>query len=572
MLNLKGNTSNFLKAAFEDGVNGIILLDVHGCIIDVNIAAEQILNKPQRDLIARPIQQVVPSGLLEILKSGQAFMNQRVFINERSYIFNSTPVISKGRMDGTVIFLQDISRLQFMEEELETTRNFTKMLETVLDNDYECIVGVDAEARIIMINDAYCKLLAKERPDILGRDVEQVIENTRLQVVLQTGQSEIGQIQRINGRDAIVSRIPLKLNGKVWAAVGKVMFRDVSEMRSLLKRVELLQSELEYYKKEIKNYQGTRYSIDNIIGNSPGMSKLKKLTQRVARNDSTVLIRGESGTGKELFAHALHNLSPRAHYPFIKVNCAALPENLLESELFGYQEGAFTGASKKGKPGKFELAHGGTIFLDEIGDMPLNMQVKLLRVIQEKEVERLGSSQPVEVDIRLVTATNRNLEEMVEQGTFREDLFYRINVVVLNVPPLRERIDDIPTLTECLMKRLAWQLGCPQKILGPSALKKLLDYHWPGNVRELENILERLLNIIEDDLISANHVEAYLHREKSVSLNQQIKPLKESIIRLEKTQILNALEVAGGNRLEAAKLLKISKSSFYDKMSKYKID
>jgi transcriptional regulator with PAS, ATPase and Fis domain len=475
----------------------------------------------------------------------------------------------KKRVSGT--FSEGGGSMPARTDELERTQRLLNMYATVVDNDYECIVGVDEDSRVIMINQAYCNLLGVKRDDVLGRDVEDVIENTRLHIVLQTGRPEIGEIQRINGHDAVCSRIPIKANGKVWAAVGKVMFRDVSEMRSLMKRVERLQSEIEYYKDELKRYHGTRYSVENIIGDSLPMKNLKALVKRVARNDSTVLIRGESGTGKELFAHALHNASPRAQHAFVKVNCAAVPENLLESELFGYQEGAFTGAVKGGKIGKFELADRGTIFLDEIGDMPLNMQVKLLRVLQEKEIEKLGGNKPIKVDVRIVAATNRNLEEMVKEGSFRGDLFYRLNVIALEIPPLHQRIEDIPLLVDSLMNKLSIQLGCPYKQLAPSALNSLLAHHWPGNVRELENVLERLLNIVEEKIITANHVAPFLRSGGLMLDNKGIKPLKEAVEKLEKTLMLNALEVSAGNCITAAKLLKISKSTFYDKMSKYGI-
>lgn len=353
--------------------------------------------------------------------------------------------------------------------------------------------------------------------------------------------------------------------------MGTVAFRDVSDLKKLYDRVERLQTEVEYYKGELKRHQGTTYSLENIIGSSPRMTELKNLVGRVAKSNSTVLVRGESGTGKEVFAHALHNASDRAHKPFVKVNCAALPENLLESELFGYQEGAFTGARKGGKVGKFELANGGSIFLDEIGDMPLNMQVKLLRVLQEREIERLGDNRPVKIDVRVIAATNRNLEEMVQQGLFRKDLFYRLNVVVLDIPPLRRRLEDIPLLTEFLLKKLAQRLGCPDKILDSSALQCLLSHDWPGNIRELENVLERTLNMVEEDVITAKHLPFYLCGNDPPAESEKIRPLKEAVEQLEKAMLLRALENAQGDCLEAAQALQISKSTFYKKLSDYGI-
>ncbi|OAT85591.1 sigma-54 interaction domain-containing protein [Desulfotomaculum copahuensis] len=563
---------NRLRAVLDATYNGIIEVDGEGLVTTVNRAMERILGQPAEQLTGRHIQELVPgTGLMEVLQTGQPQIGCRTVIGGRSYVSNRTPIILDGRVAGAVAVLQDETELQHMLEELESTRNLKELLETVLDSAYDGIVVVDDEARITMFNRAYCEFLGVKQEDVLGRRVQDVIENTRMHVVLQTGRPEVGEVQRINGHDMVCSRIPLKRDGRVWAAVGKVMFRDVSDLRTLVKRVDRLQTELEYYKGELQRHQGTRYCLDNITGASPRMRELKALVPRVARSDSTVLIRGESGTGKELFAHALHNASPRAHRPFVKVNCAALPENLLESELFGYAEGAFTGARKGGKIGKFELADGGTIFLDEIGDMPVNMQVKLLRVLQEKEIERLGENRPLKVDVRVVAATNRNLEEMVQLNLFREDLFYRLNVVVLDVPPLRDRREDIPALVDSLLKKLAHRLGCPRKSLAPAALECLLDHHWPGNIRELENVLERVLNIVDEEIITINHLPFYLRREEMEPVAEGVRPLKESVENLERIMIVRALEATAGDCLAAARLLQVGKSTFYEKLARYGI-
>ncbi|MGQ9826108.1 MAG: sigma-54 interaction domain-containing protein, partial [Desulfotomaculales bacterium] len=388
------------------------------------------------------------------------------------------------------------SDLQNLQKELARAKNAVELLETVLDNIQNGIVVVDRNARIIIFNKAYCDFLEVRKENMIGRPVVEAIENTRMHIVLQTGVAEIGDVQRIKGHDMICSRIPLKKNGEIWGALGIVMFRDVKDLRTLMRRVERLRSELEFYKDELAREQGARYRLENIVGTSERIQELKRIVLKVARSDSTVLIRGESGTGKELFAHALHNASPRRARPFVRVNCSALPENLLESELFGYREGAFTGARRGGKMGKFELADGGTIFLDEIGDLPVNMQAKLLRVLQEKEIERLGDNQPTKVNVRVIAATNRNLEEMVREGLFRQDLFYRLNVVVLEIPPLRERPDDIPALVASLLAKLTEHLGCSPKRIDESVLEYLCKHTWPGNVRELENVLERILNLV----------------------------------------------------------------------------
>ncbi|MEW6695785.1 MAG: sigma 54-interacting transcriptional regulator [Bacillota bacterium] len=565
-------TSNRLQTVLNATYNGIVEVDKNGLINHVNQAALKILDKSAKELIGQPVQRVIPNSKLpEVLRTGRTQIGQFIVIGDHTFVSSRTPIIQDGEAVGAVAVFQDITELQHMNQELEETRDLKELLETVLDIAYNWIVVVDENARITMINKAYCDFLGVKKEDVLGKKVEDVIENSRMQVIVKTGEREIDQIQKIKGHNMICSRIPLKRDGKVWGGVGTVAFRDVSDLKKLYDRVERLQTEVEYYKGELKRHQGTTYSLENIIGSSPRMTELKNLVGRVAKSNSTVLVRGESGTGKEVFAHALHNASDRAHKPFVKVNCAALPENLLESELFGYQEGAFTGARKGGKVGKFELANGGSIFLDEIGDMPLNMQVKLLRVLQEREIERLGDNRPVKIDVRVIAATNRNLEEMVQQGLFRKDLFYRLNVVVLDIPPLRRRLEDIPLLTEFLLKKLAQRLGCPDKILDSSALQCLLSHDWPGNIRELENVLERTLNMVEEDVITAKHLPFYLCGNDPPAESEKIRPLKEAVEQLEKAMLLRALENAQGDCLEAAQALQISKSTFYKKLSDYGI-
>lgn len=560
-----------LRTAFEAAYNGIVLVDTDIRILALNSAAEKILGISKREAVGRSFLELVPeSGFPEVLSRKKSQAACSVKIGDKVYLSNRSPVIVDGELVGAVAVLQDITELNRIKSQLEETRRLKNILEVILDSAYEGIVVVDENGIITMFNDAYCRFLNVRKEDMVGRHVTDVIENTRMHIVVKTGQPEIRQIQHIQGHDMICDRIPIKKDGKIIGAVGKVLFRDVSEVDELLKQTEQLKEQLKYYKKELENERKTRYSLENIIGESPVMANLKELVKKVAKSPSTVLIRGESGTGKELLAHAIHNLSPRRSCPFVKVNCAAVPENLLESELFGYEEGAFTGAKKGGKPGKFEQAHGGTIFLDEIGDMPLKMQVKILRVLQEKEVERLGSTKTINVDVRVVAATNRNLERLINERKFREDLFYRLNVVNLEIPPLRERKEDIPLLADFLVKKLCKSLGIGEKNISQSTYNVLLRYKWPGNVRELENALERALNVIDSDIIQPEHLPYYI-RQSGNSLKDGVFNLKSIVEETEKETIKRALNAAGGSSLEAAKLLGISKSTFYDKLAKYGI-
>ncbi|MBV1817939.1 sigma 54-interacting transcriptional regulator [Anaerosalibacter bizertensis] len=279
---------------------------------------------------------------------------------------------------------------------------------------------------------------------------------------------------------------------------------------------------------------------------------------------------GESGTGKELFAHAIHSISRRSNAPFIKVNCGAIPYELLESELFGYEEGSFTGAKKGGKIGKFKAADGGTIFLDEIGDLPMNMQVKLLRVLQDKEIEKIGSNSSEKVDVRIITATNRDLEEMVSEGKFRLDLYYRLNVLTIKVPPLRERKDDIPILSEHLIQKISRRENIRVDRISDSALEYLKRYNWPGNVRELENILERAINFLDEEtVIKPEHLPSKI---TGIMRKKKIRSLKLTLEEVERQAIIDSLIFSNGNKTKAASILDISRTSLYEKIDKYNIE
>ena len=283
-----------------------------------------------------------------------------------------------------------------------------------------------------------------------------------------------------------------------------------------------------------------------------------------------MLILGESGTGKEMFAQAIHRASYRKSKAFVPINCAAIPKELLESELFGYEGGAFTGARKEGKPGKFELANGGTIFLDEIGSMPLEMQAKLLRVLEERKFERVGGNNKIQLDARIIAATNENIEEAVKKGQFREDLYYRLNVITLDIPPLRERIDDIPILCEELLDYLAKELECQRKTIDNKTLKILKDYDWPGNVRELRNVLERGMNFSHGNIILPKHLPERVSTNLKPSVDyDEIYPLDEIVAQAEKEAIINALNKTKGNKTKAAKKLGIHRTALYKKIEKY---
>ncbi len=447
----------------------------------------------------------------------------------------------------------------------------------------ERIVVVDREGIIHHINTAYCEFLGTTVEEALGKHVQEVIENTRMHLVVKTGQAEVASVQPINGSEMIANRYPLYVNNELVGAVGTVTFRNPQEWVDYLKKLQPLLDELKYYKKKFEKELRSKYQFSDLIGSSEKFSEAKRLAERASGSQSSVLLLGESGTGKELFAHAIHQASSRGLFPFVRVNCASIPEHLLESELFGYEEGAFTGAKKGGKKGKFELAQRGTVFLDEIGDMPLQMQSKLLRVLQEREIERVGGQAPIPVDVRIIAATHRNLEEMVQEGKFRKDLYYRLNVMKIEIPPLKKRKEDILPIAKLLLKKLERKFHRQGITLSPEVITQLQNHTWPGNIRELENVLERAVNVLDGNVIQPMHLPLYLQdnetQRKSISDEiietqqgeESVLPLKELLVSVEKEAIAKALRVANGNKQQAAKLLGIGKTSFYDKCKMYGI-
>jgi transcriptional regulator with PAS, ATPase and Fis domain len=457
-------------------------------------------------------------------------------------------------------------------------------IEEIINLAGERIVVVDREGVILYINSAYCDFLGTPVEKAIGKPVQDVIENSRMHIVAKTGQKELTALQPINGSDMIANRYPLIIDGELVGAVGTVMFRNPDDWLLYKNKIQHLVEEVNYYKTKAEKKIKSKYYFSDLIGNSPSFTAVKKLAERVSNSQSAVLLLGESGTGKELYASAIHNNSTRAPFPYVPINCASIPEHLLESELFGYDDGAFTGAKKGGKKGQFQIANRGTIFLDEIGDMPLAMQSKLLRVLQEREILPVGAQKSIPVDVRIIAATHRNLEKMVEEGTFRQDLYYRLNVIKIEIPPLRERKGDIELISIKLLEKLESKFYRRGIKLSAEVVERLNQHKWQGNIRELENVLERSINVLDGDIIEIAHLPLYLRDYETISVpkmsnvkesinvaDMPIQSLKDTLAQVEKQAILNALSIANGNKLEAARLLEVGKTKFYEKCKIYSI-
>jgi len=451
-----------------------------------------------------------------------------------------------------------------------------ELIEALLNNPWDAHLLVDKEGILRFIsssNEAFYQTTAKKS---IGRHISELNPQSGLPRVIHTGKPEIAEPFEFRGKKRVVSRIPLRdREGNIVGAIGKLMFWHSDQVNHLHRQVEVLESRIQYYEKELKDLYQTRRSVDNIVGESLPMQEAKHIAVRAALTDLAVLITGETGTGKEIFANAIHQMSLRKDYPFVRVNCASIPINLIESELFGYEAGAFTGATRQGKAGKFELADKGTIFLDEVGDMPLAMQPKLLRVLQEHEVQRLGGTRTLKLDFRIIAATNRNLKSMIQKRTFRQDLFYRLNIFNLETPPLRSIRADIPRIAYLFISKLhSRNPNTPTRISAP-ALKCLSEYYWPGNVRELQNVLERTAATCQEAIIQKQDLPTELQEPLTIALEPdgkwKPKPLTEERALCERRAVERTLRYTHGNRTRAAQLLGIHRTGLYQKMKRYNI-
>ncbi len=452
---------------------------------------------------------------------------------------------------------------------------YTSILESALET-VDGLIITDNEGKIVFLNKKYAEMMHLTVEEAVGRNVREIIPQTRMDIVAKTGHAEIGSIHLIDSSTPVVcNRIPIKNDGETLGVIALTTFRKLDEVNGLLGEIERLNFEIKQYKSELGNLRGAKYSLDQIIGDSPLMQQAKNLLQKVAPSTLTVLISGETGTGKELFSHAIHQLSPRRHKPFIRINCAAIPRELLESELFGYEEGAFTGAKKGGKPGKFELANGGTLLLDEINELPLYLQSKLLRVIQEKEIERVGGVKTIELDVRLVCTTNKNMLDLVHKGEFRRDLYYRVNVVEINIPSLRERTEEIESLIKHFIVKINRNHGLHITGIHNGVLQLCRRYSWPGNIRELEHVIERAAVTAASGELGMEHFDYMLPRILE-SVTDDVTDasglsLEEAKEIAEKQVIIKALLKANGSKTLAAEELNIHRTVLHSKIKKYRI-
>ncbi|WP_378210793.1 sigma-54 interaction domain-containing protein [Anoxybacteroides rupiense] len=521
--------SHIWESIFSSIHNGVIVVDRHKKILLINSSAKKLLQIENQHWEGKDIRELIPTTRLPyVLESETSSIGVKMNIAGRQCLVNRTPVYQNGELAGAISVLQDIS-------EIEHYHSLFKQMETIIEFSTDGIYVVDKEGRTLMVNSAYEEITGFRREELIGNHMEDLVKkgyfDQSVSLLVLREKKRISILQKIGGKkDVIVTGNPVfDQQGEIEMVVTSV--RDISHLIQMKAELEKAKS---FFKMGHHRYT---FSIDGseekMVFLSDAMKRIFEKVKQIAPYPTSVLLTGPSGVGKEVIANLIHHLSDRKDKPFIKVNCGAIPEPLLESELFGYEKGAFTGARKEGKIGLLELADQGTIMLDEIGEMPLSLQVKLLRVLQEKQIQRIGSHQIKTLDIRIISATNQDVRKLISQGTFREDLYYRLQVVEIHIPPLAERPEDIEPLLDhffsfyCKLYRI-------NKSLSPDTKSILKHYHWPGNVRELKNLIESMIVSVPSQSIEPHdlppHIDERPHTATSLTLKQRVEQFEKRII------------------------------------------
>ncbi|WP_440602608.1 sigma 54-interacting transcriptional regulator [Bacillus sp. GB_SG_008] len=554
--------------------DGMIVVNKDGNVLLFNKSAERMIGYKSEDVVNKYILEVIPtSKLLRIVRTKQIEINQELTLhNGKKIISTRIPILNEiGEVQGAFAVFKDITEIVNLAEEVTNLKEIQTLLEAIIHSSEEAISVVDEQGRGLVINPAYTKLTGLSEEDIIGKPATtDIVEGESMHMkVLRTRRAVRGIHMKIGQkkRDVIVNVAPVIVDGILKGSVGVI--RDVSEIQKLT-------NELNRARQIIRTLEA-KYSFDDIVGTSEEIIAAIEQAKLGANTPATVLLRGESGTGKELFAHAIHNGSNRKYNKFVRVNCAAISESLLESELFGYEEGAFSGARRGGKRGFFEEANNGSIFLDEIGELSANTQAKLLRVLQEKEIVRVGGTKPIPINVRVIAATHVNLEKAILDGDFREDLYYRLNKIPIHIPSLGQRKEDIAEIADRLIQKINQDYGRNVEGLTESAVQYLQSYDWPGNVRELENILGRAIIFMNynEMYIDVHHLPP-LHQDDQSELkgsnllpDLEEKPLDDLVAEFEGNIIHEYLSRFDGNKTKTAQVLGVSVRNLYYKLEKY---
>lgn len=506
------------------------------------------------------------------------------FTSDKNYMtqIETTPTYILDEAGELIGIVDKASQINFYQSYYNQYKDLTQLIkwyELSFEEAYEGITVVDKNGIIQVFNEAYSRYVGVSKEEAIGKYAEDVIENSRLPIVLKTGIPERSQAHKLKGQNLIVHRIPIWKNNEVIGAIGMLVYEGISEIYQSIEQMEHLEEALKQNKTLLipdKKTLKKQVRFEDILGNSQAISIPKQLAIKASKTKATVLITGDSGVGKEQFARAIHDSNLTQNESFISVNCAAIPKDIIEAELFGYEEGSFTGAKQGGSVGKFEQAEGGTLFLDEISEMPLNVQAKILRALQEREVVKVGGRVTIPINIRVIAATNQDLSKLVKGGEFREDLYYRLNVIPIKIPSLLERKEDIPLIVAYRLKELAKTHQIREKTIDEKIIREFYLYDWPGNIRELFNILERLYVLTSGDHISYEEylelVNLKINKQNKVITNELAFMNEENNYVHEINSIKEAISLAKGNKTEAAKRLNISRATLYNKLNRYDLN
>ncbi|HAA85749.1 MAG TPA: sigma-54-dependent Fis family transcriptional regulator [Kosmotogaceae bacterium] len=556
----------YLQEIVNALIEGLIVVDSKSRIVLVNDEACRIIGVNRDEVIGKPVEGTIPNTRLHIvLKTGKKEIDRIQQLHNKIIVTSRIPLFDhKGEVYAVMAVFRDITAVQKLAEEVTNLRQIQATLSAIIDSTHDAISVADEHGKVVLVNRAYSRITGMSPKHVIGKPATvDIAEGPSLHLEVARRREPIFNARLKVGparKDVLVNVTPLFVEDEFKGSVGVI--HDISE-------IERLAGELEETKRLLRHIKA-KYTFDDIVAVSRPMKIAVEQSKKVAETRVTVLLRGPSGTGKELFAHAIHNSSDRSSRSFISVNCAALPESLLESELFGYTEGAFTGAKKGGRKGLLEDADGGTVFLDEIGKMSVSVQSKFLRFLQDREIVRVGGNKPQKLDVRVIAATNTDLETMVSDGSFLSDLYYRLNVVPISIPPLRDRPEDIPQLVKVTIMKLNQEFGRFVEDVSPAVMKALTEYSWPGNVRELENVLGRSIINMEpgERVIEKRHLpslKAVSHEEDKLPSGR----LSELVEDYERKLIFRALQKTRGNKTEASQLLGISLRTLYYKIEKH---
>jgi PAS domain S-box-containing protein len=558
--------------------NGVVTIDADGVIIYFNKSAERIFGISSHEALRRYILEILPNTggrLIEVLKTGNPLHGEKLKGEKVTLISNISPVMAGGKILGVVSVFQDISKIENISKELDLYKTMKNWLDTIIDSSYDGLWICDCKGKVIMINKASERINGVKAEQVVGRNMKELLaeglfdKSVTFEVLKRKTSVTMFHRNKLGGKTLITGNPIFDENGEITFVVSND--RDISELDQLRSQLQESQALAKGYISKLTELEAKNVDICNVVFRSETMERIIETALRVAKVDSTILLLGESGVGKGMIAKLIHKQSGRNTGSFIRVNCAGIPDSLLESELFGYEKGAFTGAKIEGKPGFFELADRGTLFLDEVAEIPLQSQSKLLHFLEDREITRVGGTEPKKIDVRIIAATNRNIEEMVSSKLLREDLYYRLSIIPICIPPLRERGEDILSLIFYFLRKTNL-LYKKNKVLSPEAVEILCKYEFPGNIRELSNIVERLVVISEEDRIRKEDLPSAVlkthHRWDCAAFLGEDIPFKDAVERYERLIIEYMVKKHGSQRV-AAKVLKVNQATISRRMKKY---